>query len=152
MIEPFLKDSGRLTGHAIELAQKVVGRDYPELRRCFDAGALLLVRARREAERRCKGTPIDYATFAIYATGSECNTRRGAKGVINIRITDKNGPVVALRAGRTFARYSPVRRFAQRSSMLPTVAGGPATAILITGCIVISFGPSRRSVFAVTSA
>jgi hypothetical protein len=65
---------------AEELAQKVVGLEYPELRRCFDAGALLLVRARREAERRCKGTPMDYATFAIYATGSECNTRRGAKG------------------------------------------------------------------------
>lgn len=63
-----------------ELAQKVVGREYPELRRCFDAGALLLVRARREAERRCKGTPMDYATFALYATGSECNTRRGPKG------------------------------------------------------------------------
>jgi hypothetical protein len=63
-----------------ELAQKVVGLEYPELRRCFDAGALLLVRARREAERRCKGTPIDYATFAIYATGSECNTQRGPKG------------------------------------------------------------------------
>jgi hypothetical protein len=65
---------------AEELAQKVVGLEYPELRRCFDAGALLLIRARREAERRCKGTPMDYATFAIYATGSECNTRRGAKG------------------------------------------------------------------------
>jgi hypothetical protein len=63
-----------------ELAQKVVGREYPELRRCFDAGALLLVRARREAERRCKGSPMDYATFALYATGSECNTRRGPKG------------------------------------------------------------------------
>ncbi len=63
-----------------ELAQKVVGLEYPELRRCFDAGALLLVRARREAERRCKGNPMDYATFAIYATGSECNTRRGPKG------------------------------------------------------------------------
>ena len=65
---------------AEELAQKVVGLQYPELRRCFDAGALLLVRARREAERRCKGTPLDYATFAIYATGSECSTRRGPKG------------------------------------------------------------------------
>jgi hypothetical protein len=65
---------------AEELAQKVVGLEYPELRRCFDAGALLLVRARREAERRCKGMPMDYATFAIYATGSECSTRRGAKG------------------------------------------------------------------------
>jgi len=63
-----------------ELAQKVVGLEYPELRRCFDAGALLLVRARREAERRCKGSPMDYATFAIYATGSECSTRRGPKG------------------------------------------------------------------------
>lgn len=65
---------------AEELAQKVIGLEYPELRRCFDAGALLLVRARREAERRCKGTPLDYATFALYATGSECNTHRGAKG------------------------------------------------------------------------
>ena len=57
-----------------ELAQKVVGVEYPEARRCFDAGALLLVRVRREAERRCKGHPLDYATFALYATGDRCTT------------------------------------------------------------------------------
>jgi hypothetical protein len=59
---------------AEELAQKVIGTEYPETRRCFDAGALLLVRVRREAERRCNGYPIDYATFALYATGSQCTT------------------------------------------------------------------------------
>lgn len=52
----------------------VVGSDYDSQRRCFDAGALLLVRARREAERRCKGTPTDFATFALYATGGSCVT------------------------------------------------------------------------------
>lgn len=59
---------------AEELAQSVLGLEYEPTRRCFDAGALLLVRARREAERRCKGYPIDYATFALYATGSRCTT------------------------------------------------------------------------------
>lgn len=62
---------------AEELAQTVLGLDYAPVRRCFDAGALLLVRARREAEKRCKGYPIDYATFALYATGSDCSTNNG---------------------------------------------------------------------------
>jgi hypothetical protein len=57
-----------------ELAQKVVGLGYPELRRCFDAGAVLLVRARRWAEQRCREWPNDYATFAAYGTGTSCNT------------------------------------------------------------------------------
>jgi len=57
-----------------ELVQKVVGREYPELRRCFDAGAVLLVRARRWAEQHCHEWPNDYATFSAYGTGVSCNT------------------------------------------------------------------------------
>jgi hypothetical protein len=57
-----------------ELAQKVVGLEYPELRRCFDAGAVLLVRARRWSEQHCREWPSDYAIFSAYGTGSSCNT------------------------------------------------------------------------------
>jgi hypothetical protein len=53
------------------LVQKVVGREYPELRRCFDAGAVLLVRARRWAESHCREWPLDYATFSA---GNSCTT------------------------------------------------------------------------------
>ena len=56
------------------LVQKVVGLGYPELRRCFDAGAVLLVRARRWAETHCHEWPNDYATFSAYGTGSSCTT------------------------------------------------------------------------------
>jgi len=56
------------------LVQKVVGLEYPELRRCFDAGAVLLVRAHRWAEEHCKKWPVDYATYSAYATGSRCET------------------------------------------------------------------------------
>jgi hypothetical protein len=56
------------------LIQKVVGLGYPELRRCFDAGAVLLVRARRWAEQHCHEWPGDYATFSAYGTGSSCTT------------------------------------------------------------------------------
>jgi hypothetical protein len=62
-----------------ELTSRVVGLDYDSTRRCFDAGALLMVRVRREATKRCKGHPLDYAMFALYATGGSCNTRT-AKG------------------------------------------------------------------------
>jgi hypothetical protein len=55
---------------AEELAQTVVGTGYAENRRCFDAGALLIVRARRAAEQRCKGHPVEFATFAIYAANT----------------------------------------------------------------------------------
>jgi hypothetical protein len=57
-----------------ELVKLVVGRDYDSQRRCFEAGALLLVRSRREAERRCHGHPLDFSTFALYATGGACVT------------------------------------------------------------------------------
>ena len=57
-----------------ELAQKVIGLGYPELRRCFDAGAVLLVRARRWAEHHCHEWPNDYSIFAAYGTGTSCNT------------------------------------------------------------------------------
>ncbi len=56
------------------LAQKVVGREYPELRRCFDAGAVLLVRARRWSEQHCRDWPADYSIFAAYGTGISCST------------------------------------------------------------------------------
>lgn len=56
------------------LVQKVVGVEYPELRRCFDAGAVLLVRAHHWAENHCRKWPSDYATFSAYATGSRCET------------------------------------------------------------------------------
>jgi hypothetical protein len=56
------------------LIGKVVGLEYPELRRCFDAGAVLLVRARRWAEQHCHEWPLDYATFSAYGTGSSCTT------------------------------------------------------------------------------
>ena len=57
-----------------ELAQKVVGLEYPELRRCFDAGAVLLVRARRFSEQHCRDWPADYSIFAAYGTGVRCDT------------------------------------------------------------------------------
>lgn len=60
-----------------ELADGVLGLDYDSQRRCFDAGSLLMVRVRREAERRCKGYAIEYSTFALYATGSSCSTNNG---------------------------------------------------------------------------
>ncbi len=65
-------DRQRLTDE--ELAAGVLGLGYDPQRRCFDAGALILVRARRMAERRCKGSVIDYSTFALFATGSSCTT------------------------------------------------------------------------------
>lgn len=65
-------DLARLDKEA--LAQKVVGLEYPELRRCFDAGAVLLVRARRWADQHCHEWPNDYSTFSAYGTGSSCNT------------------------------------------------------------------------------
>lgn len=65
-------DLARLDKEA--LVQKVVGLEYPELRRCFDAGAVLLVRAHRWAEEHCKQWPGDYATYSAYATGSRCDT------------------------------------------------------------------------------
>lgn len=57
-----------------ELAQKVVGLEYPELRRCFDAGAVLIVRARRWSEQHCRDWPADYSIFAAYGTGVSCST------------------------------------------------------------------------------
>jgi hypothetical protein len=65
-------DLAKLTGE--DLVRKVVGLKYPELRRCFDAGAVLLVRARRWAEQHCHEWPADYATFSAYGTGSSCTT------------------------------------------------------------------------------
>lgn len=65
-------DLARLDNEA--LVAKVVGLGYPELRRCFDAGAVLIVRARHWAESHCRGWPLDYATFSAYGTGSRCNT------------------------------------------------------------------------------
>lgn len=56
------------------LIHKVIGLGYPELRRCFDAGAVLLVRARRWAEQHCHEWPLDYSTFSAYGTGSSCTT------------------------------------------------------------------------------
>lgn len=56
------------------LIHKVVGLEYAELRRCFDAGAVLIVRARRWAEQHCHDWPLDYATFSAYGTGSSCST------------------------------------------------------------------------------
>ncbi len=56
------------------MIQKVIGTEYPELRRCFDAGAVLLVRARRWAEQHCHQWPLDYATFSAYGTGVSCDT------------------------------------------------------------------------------
>ncbi len=57
-----------------ELAQKVVGLRYPELRRCFDAGAVLIARARRWSEQHCRDWPSDYSIFAAYGTGISCST------------------------------------------------------------------------------
>lgn len=71
-----------------ELLPRVAGRDYPTLRRCFDAGMVGSIRSAREAERRCskatipnplvKGArvplPFERALFAIYGTGSLCFT------------------------------------------------------------------------------
>jgi hypothetical protein len=65
-------DLARLDTNA--LIQKVIGLEYPELRRCFDAGAVLLVRARRWAEQHCQKWPLDYATFSAYGTGVSCDT------------------------------------------------------------------------------
>lgn len=74
MLTPYGEQKGKTDA---ELAAATVGRDYDSQRRCFDAGALLMVRVRREAERRCKGYQIDYATFALYATGTDCSTNHG---------------------------------------------------------------------------
>lgn len=57
-----------------ELVQKVVGLEYPELRRCFDAGAVLLLRARRWSQEHCKSWPEDYAFFSAYGMGPSCHT------------------------------------------------------------------------------
>jgi hypothetical protein len=57
-----------------ELVSKVVGLDYGSMRRCFDAGALLMVRIDREAKRRCKSEPLDLAVFALFARNT-CSTR-----------------------------------------------------------------------------
>jgi hypothetical protein len=57
-----------------ELAQKVVGLEYPQLRRCFDAGAVMIVRGRRWSEANCKGWPSDYAMFSAYGMGASCHT------------------------------------------------------------------------------
>lgn len=57
-----------------ELVQKVVGLEYPELRRCFDAGAVLIARARRWSEQHCRDWPSDYSIFAAYGTGISCST------------------------------------------------------------------------------
>jgi hypothetical protein len=54
------------------LVQKVVGLEYPELRRCFDAGAVLLLRARRWSREHCESWPEDYAFFSAY--GPSCHT------------------------------------------------------------------------------
>jgi hypothetical protein len=70
-------DLSKLRGE--ELAAAVTGREYSQVRRCFDAGALLLVRARREADRRCKGYPPEFSTFALYATGGACFTKGTAE-------------------------------------------------------------------------
>lgn len=55
-----------------ELTALVVGHGYAPLRRCFDAGALLMVRLNRQA-RQCKEA-TDYATFALFARG-KCSTK-----------------------------------------------------------------------------
>jgi len=70
-----------------ELAQKVVGLGYAELRRCFDAGAVLMVRARRFATQHCREWPADYAVFAAYATGIQCHTldRHGDYARLRVR-------------------------------------------------------------------
>lgn len=65
-------DLARLEGE--DLVQKVVGLEYPELRRCFDAGAVLIVRARRWSEQHCRDWPADYSIFAAYGTGISCST------------------------------------------------------------------------------
>jgi hypothetical protein len=57
-----------------ELTALVVGTGYLPLRRCFDAGALLMVRTRREALRRCGSDPVDYAIFALFAR-YRCSTK-----------------------------------------------------------------------------
>ncbi len=70
-----------------ELAAKVVGLGYAELRRCFDAGAVLMVRARRFATSHCREWPADYAIFAAYATGLACHTldRHGDYARLRVR-------------------------------------------------------------------
>lgn len=57
-----------------ELVARVVGLEYGQLRTCFDAGAVMLTRARRWADRKCAGYAKTYAVFAAYGTGSSCNT------------------------------------------------------------------------------
>jgi hypothetical protein len=79
-----------------ELASKVVGLEYPELRRCFDAGAVLMVRARRFASSHCSDWPDDYSLFAAYGTGTSCHT------------LDRHGDYARLRAG-TFRKFRATR-------------------------------------------
>lgn len=79
-----------------ELLMSVVGLGYPELRRCFDAGAVLMVRARRWAEQNCRGWPEDYAFFSVYGTGTSCHTH------------GRHGDYARLRA-RTFQKFRATR-------------------------------------------
>jgi hypothetical protein len=65
-------DLARLSDAA--LADSVAGTDYASLRRCFDAGMALIIRAHKWAEHRCHGWPLDYATFSAYGTGARCDT------------------------------------------------------------------------------
>jgi hypothetical protein len=79
-----------------ELAAKVLGLEYPELRRCFDAGAVLLVRAKRWSGVHCRDWPGDYALFAAYGTGISCHTM------------DRHGDYARLRA-RSYRKFRAMR-------------------------------------------
>jgi len=87
-------DLARLTDE--ELALKVIGLEYPELRRCFDAGAMLLVRAKRWSTVHCREWPGDYALFAAYGTGISCHTM------------DRHGDYARLRA-RSYRKFRGTR-------------------------------------------
>jgi hypothetical protein len=70
-----------------ELISKVVGRRYPELRRCFDAGVVGVLRTWREAKLRCARVvnedpithkrsprPLEESLFGLYHMGNQCTS------------------------------------------------------------------------------
>lgn len=58
-----------------DMIAQVIGLEYPELRRCYEAGGRALLSARRARRWTCPNRDPLLATFALYHTGSECTSR-----------------------------------------------------------------------------
>lgn len=62
------------------LALTLVGDNVDALRKCFLVGGQMLSRARAHAATSCRGYAWSYSMFAIYGTGSKCDTKTNAFG------------------------------------------------------------------------